>query len=175
MAERSHFELSSDFQRGQIRRWLAGVLPLFTSRLRAGVSGALARSFRDCSGYLFGGLCVKSTIRKQAASNNRGTLGSCRLEPGTSVAQPAFFASDTSPQARARRPVGKTRDLFVLGARIVRRSWHCNPTALASSTPRSIRRTGHLDSPVIDDFSIHEPVDSYPAHCESLTFFREAR
>jgi hypothetical protein len=41
------------------------------------------------------GLICWTTIRKQAASNNRGTIRLQQTEPGTSGAQPAFFASDT--------------------------------------------------------------------------------
>jgi hypothetical protein len=38
-----------------------------------------------------------TTIKKQAAPNNRSTLGSGTTEPGTSGAQPAFFTFRHQP------------------------------------------------------------------------------
>ncbi len=77
---------------------LAGVLPLFTSRLRAGASLGWP-VFYLWRVSIWEPVCY-TTIRKQAASNNRGRLGSCRSEPGTSGAQPAFSTSGTHKRER---------------------------------------------------------------------------
>src|SRR5208337_1383844 len=53
--------------------------------------------------YLSGGLCVTRRSGSRLRRTSEALLGSCKTEPGTLGAKPAFFASDISPQAQQRR------------------------------------------------------------------------